>query len=127
MQVVPTGQVLAWLDLQPRLSIWTSAITVMELRHGIEVLAPGRNKLRLEQAMGRLFGEKLGTRIAAFDAAAAEQAGALMAARQRAGRPGELRDTMIAGIVLANRATLATRNTRHFSDLTVQVVNPWDG
>jgi predicted nucleic acid-binding protein len=125
MQVVPTGQVLAWLDLQPRLSIWTSAITVMELRHGIEVLAPGRNKRRLEQAMERLCGEKLGTRIAAFDTAAAEQAATLMAARQRAGRPGELRDTMIAGVVLANHATLATRNTRHFADLPVQVVNPW--
>jgi toxin FitB len=125
MQQVPTGQVLAWLDVQPRHSIWTSAITVMELRHGIEVLAPGRNRRRLEQAMERLFGEKLGTRIAAFDTAAAEQAATLMAVRHRAGRPGELRDTMIAGIVLANHATLATRNTRHFADLSVQVVNPW--
>lgn len=118
-------QVLAWLDLQPRLSIWTSAITVMELRTGIDLLASGRNKRRLEQAMERLVVEKLGARIAAFDTAAAEQAATLMAARQRAGRPGELRDTMIAGIVLTNHATLATRNTRHFADLSVPVVNPW--
>jgi predicted nucleic acid-binding protein len=32
---------------------------------------------------------------------------------------------MIAGIVLAQRATLATRNTAHFADLAVSVVNPW--
>jgi predicted nucleic acid-binding protein len=32
---------------------------------------------------------------------------------------------MIAGIVLANHATLATRNTRHFADLPVPMVNPW--
>ena len=37
----------------------------------------------------------------------------------------ELRDTMIAGIVLAHHATLATRNTVHFEDLSVPVVNPW--
>lgn len=125
MREPPAEQVLAWLDLQPRLSIWTSAITVMELRTGIDLLASSRNKRRLEQAMERLIIEKLGTRIASFDTAAAEQAATLMAARQRAGRSGELRDTMIAGIVLANHATLATRNTRHFADLSVPVVNPW--
>jgi len=32
---------------------------------------------------------------------------------------------MIAGIALTNRATLATRNTAHFADLSVTVVNPW--
>jgi predicted nucleic acid-binding protein len=33
---------------------------------------------------------------------------------------------MIAGIVLANRATLATRNTQHFEDLALPVINPWE-
>jgi hypothetical protein len=27
---------------------------------------------------------------------------------------------------LANQATLATRNIRHFNDLSVAVVNPWE-
>ena len=48
-----------------------------------------------------------------------------MASRHRAGRSVEPRDTMIAGIALAQRATLATRNVRHFDDLTVPVVDPW--
>jgi len=30
-----------------------------------------------------------------------------------------------AGIVVASHATLATRNTPHFEDLAVPVVNPW--
>ena len=47
-----------------------------------------------------------------------------MVVRQGKGRPSELRDTMIAGIVLAHHATLATRNTSHFADLAVPVVNP---
>jgi toxin FitB len=33
---------------------------------------------------------------------------------------------MIAGIALSHRATLATRNTRHFEDLTIPIVNPWE-
>jgi len=36
-----------------------------------------------------------------------------------------MRDTQIAGIVLARRASIATRNVRHFEDLRVPVVNPW--
>jgi predicted nucleic acid-binding protein len=32
---------------------------------------------------------------------------------------------MIAGIVLAHHAALATRNTQHFEDVPVSVVNPW--
>jgi hypothetical protein len=36
-----------------------------------------------------------------------------------------MRDTQIAGIAIARRATLATRNVRHFADLSVRVVDPW--
>jgi predicted nucleic acid-binding protein len=32
---------------------------------------------------------------------------------------------MIAGIVLASYATLATRNVKHFEDIESSVVNPW--
>jgi predicted nucleic acid-binding protein len=42
-----------------------------------------------------------------------------------AGRPVDMRDTQIAGIALARRATLATRNVRHFEDLQLQIVDPW--
>jgi len=64
-------------------------------------------------------------RIAPFDSEAAQQASTLMASRKLQGRPRELRDTMIAGIVLARRATLATRNISHFDDVAATVVNPW--
>jgi hypothetical protein len=36
-----------------------------------------------------------------------------------------MRDTQIAGIALARRATLATRNVRHFTDLKISLVDPW--
>ena len=45
--------------------------------------------------------------------------------RQRAGRTIDMRDMQIAGIVVARRAKLATRNVRHFADLSVDVINPW--
>jgi len=50
-----------------------------------------------------------------------------MADRKRRGRPGEIRDTLIAGIALASNATVATRNVAHFADSNINVVNPWAG
>lgn len=123
MQHTPEANVLAWLDRQPRTSIWTSAITVLEIRFGLQILAAGKRRMFLMEGFEALL-EKIGQRIAPFDDAAAGLAADLMAARQKRGRPGDLRDTMIAGIVLAHRATLATRNTSHFEDISA-VVNPW--
>ncbi len=60
-----------------------------------------------------------------FDASAAAQAATLAAERKQRGRPVDMRDTFIAGIALARRASIATRNTRHFDDLTVPLLNPW--
>jgi hypothetical protein len=41
------------------------------------------------------------------------------------GVPSELWDTMIAGMVLASHAVLATRNVTHLKDISSPVVNPW--
>ena len=37
----------------------------------------------------------------------------------------DLRDTLIAGIARARRATIATGNTKHFDGLDVTVIDPW--
>ena len=61
----------------------------------------------------------------AHDANAANHAAELAAQRKALGRPVDMRVTFIAGIAISRRATLATRNTKHFDDLTTPVVNPW--
>ena len=115
----------AWLDRQPPESVWITSITVFESRLGLALLPEGRRR-RLEAAFDQLLNEDLDNRVLAFDSAAATEAARLAAERQRAGRTVDVRDTQIAGITLARRATLATRNRRHFADLTVPVVSPWD-
>jgi len=124
MRETPDENVLAWLDRQPRTSVWTSSITVLEINFGLQIMAGGRRRSALQQAFDRVV-DAIGGRVAAFDAAAARRAGDLMALRQRKGRPGDLRDTMIAGIALARHASLATRNTAHFQDAQVSLINPW--
>src|SRR5260370_18120461 len=119
-------EVIRWLDRQARNSVWTTSITVFEIRFGLQVMATGRRRALLMAAFDRLLNEMIEQRIAYFDSAAAEQAADLMAARQKKGRSGELRDTMIAGIALATHATLATRNVKHFEENSSLVVHPWE-
>ena len=126
MRKEPEVQVVRWLDRQPRNSVWTTAITVFEVRFGLQSMATGKRQRALAEAFETLLTDLLDNRVAGFDSAAAAQAAALMAARQKKGLPEELRDTMIAGIVLATHATLATRNVRHFEDLAISVMNPWE-
>jgi hypothetical protein len=114
-----------WLDRQPATSVWITSITVLELQYGLQILSPGKKRSELTQVFEVLLTEKLGHRIASFDADAAHRSAELMAARRKKGTPVELRDTMIAGIALASNAILATRNVTHFDDLSISVVNPW--
>ena len=114
-----------WVDKQPHESIWITTITLFEIRFGLELLPQSRRKAAMTQAFLRLVNEKLDRRMLAFDEASAEAAAFLAARRRSMGRPVDLADTQIAGIVLSRRATLATRNVKHFADIDAQIVNPW--
>jgi len=126
MRQVPDAKAVAWLDGQSRTSVWTTSITILEIRFGLQIMAAGKRRSLLLEAFEKLL-DQLGHRIAPFDDEAADRAADLMALRQRKGRTVELRDTMIAGIVLARHASLATRNLAHFEDLSVPIINPWIG
>ena len=125
MRADPDPAVVRWLDRQPASSIWITSITLMEIHYGLQIMAAGRRRERLMQQLAVVLREAIEERYAVFDAGAAQHAAKLMAGRKAAGRPVDFRDTMIAGIALSTRASLATRNTAHFSDLSVPVINPW--
>ena|SRR5437899_1329733 len=125
MDEVPDAVVIDWLDRLSWTSLWTTAVTILEIRYGLTIMPSGRRRQQRETAFARLISENFEGRILQFDSAAAEETAALMGARRRIGPLGDLRDNMIAGIALAQRATLATRDVRHFDDLIVPVVNPW--
>jgi len=122
----PDNRVIGWLDRQARQSVWTTTISVFEIRFGLQTMPAGKRRTKLMFLFERLLSDTIEGRVADFGVAAAERAAELAAIRQKRGRQGELRDTMIAGIVLATRATLATRNVKHFEDIAAPVVNPWE-
>jgi len=126
MLAEPDEVVLNWLNQQPESSVWTTTVTLMELRYGIQSMPPGHRREKMNQEFEAVLRVEIEGRYAVFDIPAAEQAAELMAMRKLRGRSIDHRDTMIAGIALATRATLATRNTAHFVDLSVPIVNPWE-
>lgn len=123
----PDARVVGWLDGQAPESIWTTSVTVFEIRFGIEVLANGRQRRRLEEVFSKALEEEFENRVLPFDRNAAQAAAAIAAHQRRHGMPIEIRDVQIAGIASVCKATLATRNTRHFQSLGIQLVDPWKG
>jgi toxin FitB len=125
MRHQPDHAVIDWLNRQTLTALWTTAISIFEIEHGIRRLATGRRQQHLQVAFQSLLRDDLDQRIATFDAAAAKCAAELAAQREKRGRPVDLRDTQIAGIAMANNASLVTRNSQHFGDLAIPVFNPW--
>jgi len=124
MRTTPDAPVVAWLDRQPAESIWITSITLFEARFGLALLPAGKRRAALASAFARMVEEDLENRVLDFDSGAAIEAAELAARRQIAGKPIDIRDTQIAGIALTHRATLATRNTRHFADLKIDLIDP---
>jgi predicted nucleic acid-binding protein len=125
MRKAPDPVVVGWLDRQPAESIWITSVTLFETHFGLALLPEGRRRTQLVSAFERLLEDDLENRVLDFDSPAATAAAQLAAKRQRTGRPVDIRDTQIAGIALARRAMLATRNTRHFAELDIKVIDPW--
>ena len=123
MQREPEPAVPGWLNGQSARSVWTTALTVFEIRLGLGRLEPGARRSGLEERFAGLVEQDLDGRVLDLDADAASSAALLASARSRAGRVQDDVDALIAGIVVARGATLATRNVRHFPD--IPTVDPW--
>ncbi|WP_088315944.1 type II toxin-antitoxin system VapC family toxin [Kineosporia sp. R_H_3] len=124
MEAAPDPAVIDWLRRQGRPGFATTSVTVGEVTYGIENMPAGRRRETKAQAAARVWAAFPGA-VLPFDRAAAEAYGALMAKRRRAGRPISTLDAQIAAICQVQGAILATRNTKDFEGLGLDVVDPW--
>jgi toxin FitB len=125
LKPLPSEAVLRWLGGQNRLAVFTTTITQAEVLYGIEVLPPGKRRVRLSAAIEKMFAEEFRNRILPFDNDAARAFSKIVAARDAAGRPISQFDAMIAAIARSRRAAMATRNTADFEGCGIQIINPW--
>src|SRR5438874_1346771 len=61
----PTADVTAvkWLDAQPRLSLWTTSVTIFELRAGISIMPEGRRRALLQASFARVIERSIDERV----------------------------------------------------------------
>ncbi len=122
----PAGdpRVLSWLGETSDGDLATTAITVAEVEYGLARLPDGSRADALRTAAAALW-ESFATAILPFDVAAASAYGALMASRERAGRPTGSFDAQIAAVATVHRATVATRNVSDFEGMGLKLIDPW--
>ena len=102
-----------------------SAVTIAELRFGIEKLASSEHRQALEQWLNTLF-EKYRERILPIDIPVAEAWGHVMARSEGIGRKMAPMDCFLAATALVWDLTLVTRNVGDFAGFGGKVFSPWE-
>lgn len=124
MRAAPSPVVLAWLGEFPGDELYTTAVTVAEIRYGIARLPEGRRREALHQAANEVFAA-FPQQVLPFDLVAANAYADVVAHRDAVGNPIDGFDAQIAAICRAHTATLATRNTKDFVETGIAIVDPW--
>jgi predicted nucleic acid-binding protein len=124
IRVEPEPTVLSWLQQSSSGSLCTTTVTVAEIRYRIARLPEGRRRESLHQAANEIFAA-FPRQVLPFDLAAANAYAEVVTARESLGTPIDGFDAQIAAICRSQAATLATRNTKDFTDTGIATVNPW--
>lgn len=124
MRAEPDPRVLEWVDAQPASELVICSITVAEILYGIARMPDGKRKQSLLALASAIFDEDFAGSILPFDADAAVHYAEIAAESEARGRVVEMADAQIAAIGRLHDAVVATRNTRHFESLGVDLVDP---
>jgi len=106
--------------------LYLSVVSLAELHYGIERLAIGAKRSRLEkwfadELLGRFEG-----RIFVMDGMAAAEWGVIMARGERLGQPISEMDAWIAATAAVHGLTVVTRNVGDFTAHEGKLLNPWE-
>ncbi|TDC51908.1 type II toxin-antitoxin system VapC family toxin [Jiangella ureilytica] len=121
----PDRRVESWLRGVDEDALLVSAITLGELRFGIELLPAGRKRDRLESWMADEFLPRFEDRVLTVTAAVADMWGRIKASARSAGRQLTPADGLIAATAFSHGLVLVTRNTADFRTTGVELLNPW--
>lgn len=122
----PDERVVTWADAMPSGRLYLTSVTTAELLYGVEKMALGARRAALGAAVADLIMVEFDGRVLPFDVQSSPAYARLVADRERRGHPIGMADAMIAAIALAAGADmLATRNTKDFEGVGLDVIDPW--
>jgi predicted nucleic acid-binding protein len=118
--------VVLWLKAQPPAKLFLSVVTIGEIRKGLTTFPEGRRRTELETWFRNDLRVWFRGRILPVTDSIADRWGALEGQCQLSGTPLNTADGMIAATGLEHDFTVVRRNVRDFTDLGVELFNPWD-
>lgn len=125
MRSQPNPRVSAGINEVDPSDLALSAVTIFELRFGLSLLPTSAERRRLEDLLRRIQAGWFG-KVMPLDTHAALLAAEFRVLRRGLGRPVAVPDSLIAGIALGNKAQLATRNTKDFTDAGLDLIDPFE-
>lgn len=121
----PDPRVVAWLAGLDEDAAFLSVVTIAELQHGIERLAASRRRQQLGAWLEDELLQRFEDRVLPIDVRIARGWAAIVARRERAGRPVGVMDALIAATAAAHGLTLVSRNASDFRSSVEAVFDPW--
>ncbi len=94
--------------------IFISVVSLAEIRYGVEHMAAGRRRNRLEDWLQHELPLRFEARILPVDTKVADAWGKTVSRSEAAGRPISAMDAFLAATAKIHRLTLVTRNVSDF-------------
>jgi len=120
----PNRGLIDWTESVDEDRIFISVVSLAELHYGVERLAQGRHRSRLEQWLRHELPLRFEKRILPVDTDVAEAWGRTVSRHEAAGRPIAVIDAFLSATAETHQLTLVTRNVSDFP-LLKAVLNPW--
>jgi len=121
----PNQNVTNWLQSQDEQNLYLSVLTFGEIKKGIEKMAAGEKKSKLELWLENDLKQRFKGRILSVDMNTCNQWGVAQAQAESVGKPLPSIDGLIAACALANNCIVVTRNTKDMQQGGVELINPW--
>ncbi|MDE1968555.1 MAG: type II toxin-antitoxin system VapC family toxin, partial [Alphaproteobacteria bacterium] len=120
----PNRGLIAWMEGVDEDRVFVSAVTLAELRYGVDRLPAGAKRKRLDLWLREELPLRFEARILSIDRVIADTCGKIFARCEMAGRPIEAMDAFIAATAEVHNLTLVTRNVSDFTVSLKSVLDP---
>ncbi|HYM77748.1 MAG TPA: type II toxin-antitoxin system VapC family toxin [Candidatus Dormibacteraeota bacterium] len=121
----PNPGLIRWMESADEDRVFLSVISLAELRYGVERMAIGARRSRLELWLRDELPLRFERRILSVDHLVAEAWGRAVSRAETIGRPMNAMDAFLAATAEVHRLALVTRNISDFPILKA-IVNPWE-